>query len=104
MEFWIGFIASICISISILPQISKMWKLRHEDLKEFHILWFAFNIIGSLLFMWYGYLIEQIGLIILNVIGTISSILMFLIYLGLWKRKINGWPVHPFLEKFNKGE
>ena len=94
MEFWIGFIASICISIAILPQVYKMWKLRHEELKEFHWLWFMFNIIGSLLFMWYGILIEQIGLVILNIIGIFSAVLMFLIYLGLWRCAANGWPVH----------
>lgn len=77
-----------------------MWKLRHEGLKEFHSLWFVFNIIGSLLFLWYGFLIEQIGLIILNVIGLLSSILTFLIYLGIWRRKINGWPVHTWMERF----
>ena len=85
MEFWIGFIASMCISISILPQVYKLWKIRHMELKEFHMLWFVFNILGSLLFMWYGYLIGQIGLIILNTIGVFSSALMFLIYLGLWR-------------------
>jgi len=82
----LGFIASICITISILPQTYKMWTLRKEKLEEFHMLWFVFNIIGSFLFMWYGFLIEQIGLIILNGIGVLSSILMLMIYLGAWRK------------------
>lgn len=85
MIWLLGFIASLCISISILPQVYKMWKLRHRVLEEFHIFWFVFNILGSLLFMWYGYLIGQIGLIILNIIGVFSSGLMFLIYWGAWR-------------------
>lgn len=83
----IGFIASICISLSILPQTYKMWQMRREKLEEFHILWFVFSIVGSFLFMWYGYLIEQIGLIILNTVGVLSSILMLLIYLGAWRNR-----------------
>ena len=90
MEFWIGFIASVCISMSILPQTYKMWGLRHEKLEEFHVLWFIFNIVGSYLFIWYGCLIEQIGLIILNIIGIFSSTLTFLIYLGVWRDKAIG--------------
>jgi len=85
VEWLIGFIASICITISILPQTYKMWQIREKELKEFHILWFVFNIIGSIMFIWYGILIGQIGLLILNGIGVASSILMFMIYLGFWR-------------------
>jgi MtN3 and saliva related transmembrane protein len=80
----IGFLASICITIAILPQTYKMWKMRHEVLEEFHILWFSFNIMGSFLFLWYGALIQQIGLIILNFVGAGSGVLMFMIYGGVW--------------------
>ena len=83
----IGFIASIFITISFLPQVYKMWKIRYAKLEEFHILWFVFSIIGSFLFMWYGFFIEQIGLIILNTVGVFSSVLMLFIYLGVWRRE-----------------
>jgi MtN3 and saliva related transmembrane protein len=80
----IGFMASLCIIISIIPQTYKMWKMRREKLEEFHLLWFIFNILGCILFIWYGLLIDQIGLLILNSIGLISIILMYLIYKGIW--------------------
>jgi uncharacterized protein with PQ loop repeat len=83
----IGLLASIFITISFFPQVHKMWILRHTQLKEFHILWFAFSIVGSLLFVGYGVLINQIGLIILNSVGLIMAFLMFLIYKGAWLEK-----------------
>lgn len=86
---WVlGFIASIFISMSMLPQVYKMWRLRHEELKEFHILWFIFGTLGSVLFMWYGILIGQIGLVILNIIGVTSFILMLLINAGVWRKEV----------------
>ena len=82
----IGFVASIFISMSMIPQAYKMWKMRFEKLQEFSIFWFIFNILGSMLFLWYGILINQIGLIILNGLGLITQTLMLLIYKGVWNR------------------
>ena len=44
--WFIGFIASIFITISILPQTYKMCQMRKEKLEEFHMFWFIFGIIG----------------------------------------------------------
>jgi uncharacterized protein with PQ loop repeat len=80
-----GFLASIFITISIIPQAIKMWKMRRKKLEEFHVFWFTFGILGSVLFVWYGVLIGQLGLIILNVVGLVSLVLMLLVYLGVWR-------------------
>lgn len=82
--WWIGFIASICITISMIPQAQKMWKNRNNIFRELHQLWFIFGIIGSLLFLIYGALIEQIGLVILNGFGLICLVFMYMIYVGWW--------------------
>jgi uncharacterized protein with PQ loop repeat len=83
----VGFLASILITLSFTPQMIKMWKLRHEKLNEFHVLWFILNILGSLLFVYYGIMIGQIGLIILNTVGIVSLVFMLLIYLGAWRQR-----------------
>ena len=83
----LGLIASLCITLQVLPQTYKMWILRHKRLEEFHPLWFTFGIIGSILFVWYGVLIEQIGLIILNAICLTSLVIMLLTYLGVWRHE-----------------
>jgi uncharacterized protein with PQ loop repeat len=84
--WWIGFIASIFITLSMLPQLHKMWQKRYEEFDELHKLWFIFGIIGSILFLIYGFMIDQIGLIILNGVGLVSLMLMYMIYIGVWRK------------------
>jgi uncharacterized protein with PQ loop repeat len=80
----IGFVASIAITLSFFPQFKRMWEVRHRPIEEFHPLWFLLNMFGSCLFVTYGFLINQIGLIILNSVGLIMLFLMYGIYKGVW--------------------
>ena len=82
--WWIGFVASIFITLSMIPQLYKMWKNRNKVFDELHPLWFMFGIIGSMMFLIYGALIEQIGLVILNGVGLVSLVMMYTIYVGWW--------------------
>ena len=83
--WWVGFIASICIALSLVQQSVKLWKIRRVPIKEFSFAFFSLQAVGSILFLYYGFLIDQIGLVFLNFIGIISVSLMLLIYLGVWR-------------------
>lgn len=78
----IGFMGGIVLSISFLPQIKKMWDVRHKgQFKEVSLMWIIISLFGCVLYLAYGFVLMQPGIIILNIVAGISYLLMLWIYL-----------------------
>ncbi|MBS7254218.1 SemiSWEET family sugar transporter [Flavobacterium branchiicola] len=76
----IGLFAGTCVTISVIPQILKVWrtkKVKEISLKTFSILTF-----GILVWIIYGILKEDFPIIITNSISLCLNLIMvyFLIY------------------------
>lgn len=83
----IGDLSGLILSLSFIPQIRKMWANRRNDFDEISPTWILITLIGGSLYLLFGFLLPNLGIIILNIVANASMILMLLIYLGVWKNE-----------------
>lgn len=76
----LGFVAGICVTISVIPQILKIWKTK--KVKDISLLTFSVLTFGVALWVLYGVLKNDLPIIITNSISLSLNILMvyFIIY------------------------
>lgn len=76
----LGFTAGICVTISVVPQIVKVWKTK--KVKDISLLTFGILTFGIALWIVYGILKKDIPILVTNSISFLLNILMiyFIIY------------------------
>lgn len=76
----LGFSAGICVTISVIPQILKIWKTK--KVKDISLLTFSVLTFGIALWVVYGVLKNDMPIIVTNSISLSLNIVMvyFIIY------------------------
>lgn len=77
---FLGFSAGICVTISVIPQIWKVWKTK--KVKDISLLTFSVLTFGIALWVVYGVLKNDMPIIVTNSISLLLNIVMvyFIIY------------------------
>lgn len=82
MEFIdvLGFFAGICVTVSVIPQIWKVWKTK--KVKDISLLTFSILTFGVALWVVYGVLKNDLPIIVTNSISLTLNLLMvyFIVY------------------------
>jgi len=73
----IGFIAGTFVSISILPQVIKSWKTKSTN--DIALTWNLINLLGQILWIYYGLIISSISLVIMSGITLLMNLLMIIL-------------------------
>ena len=78
----LGWIGTICISICLLPQVSKVWLTKNAQ--DLSLITLLFQIIGNICYVAFGYLLQINQIIACNtiVLVCLMSILIMKIYFG----------------------
>ena len=79
LAFYVGLLAGILTTISNLPQLIKSWKTKST--KDVSLKWLLLLGIGILVWLVYGFMIDELPIIIANFFG-------FILVLGLIFLKI----------------
>ena len=74
---WMGLLAAFCSTAAFLPQVVKTWRTRST--KDISIVMFMVLVIGILLWLAYGIMIQDIPLIVANSVTLLfaGTILFF---------------------------
>lgn len=77
---FIGLFAGICVTISVVPQIIKVWKTK--KVKEISLLTFSVLTFGIAIWVLYGFLKNDLPIIITNSVSLCLNLIMvyFIIY------------------------
>ncbi len=75
----IGLLAAVCSSISFLPQVIKSWKTRKTQ--DISLPMYIIVIIGISLWLIYGFLINNLPIILANGIALI--LVLFVLFLKI---------------------
>ena len=70
----IGFLAGICVTISVIPQIVTVWKTK--KVQNVSLLMFSILTFGIMLWITYGILKNDIPIIITNSISLMLNLVM----------------------------
>lgn len=76
---YIGFIAGLFVSVSLLPQVIKSWKTKST--KDIALLWTLINLIGQVLWIVYGVGINSYPLIVMSSITLILTVSLIMLKL-----------------------
>ena len=71
---WLGYVAGVFVTFSLLPQIIRVFKLRSA--REISLLFNVMLFIGVLLWMSYGIVEGDTPIIVWNAIGAILTALL----------------------------
>jgi MtN3 and saliva related transmembrane protein len=76
----VGLFAGICVTISVIPQILKVWKTK--KVRQISLLTFSVLTFGIAIWVVYGILKNDLPIIITNSISLLLNLLMvyFIIY------------------------
>lgn len=77
---FVGLFAGICVTLSVIPQIVKVWKTK--KVKEISLLTFSVLTFGIAAWIFYGFLKDDMPIIITNSISLFLNLIMvyFIIY------------------------
>jgi MtN3 and saliva related transmembrane protein len=81
----IGLAAGICTSISLLPQLVKMFK--NKSAGDISLFYLIILLAGLLLWIWYGFRRDDTPIIITNIFSLTLNILV--IILGVYYKRKN---------------
>lgn len=70
----IGLLAGICVTVSVIPQIIKVWKTKR--VKQISLLTFSVLTFGVAVWIIYGFLKNDMPLIITNSISLLLNLIM----------------------------
>jgi len=79
-DFWkelIGFTGGLCLSIQLLPQILKAIKTKKT--MDLSYLFLMTSILGSLIVIIYGFLIDSVSIIVTIMISLVLKIILVLL-------------------------
>jgi MtN3 and saliva related transmembrane protein len=76
----VGLLAGTCVTLSVIPQILKVWKTK--KVKEISLLTFSILTFGIAVWVVYGFLKDDLPIIITNSISLLLNLTMvyFIIY------------------------
>lgn len=76
----VGLLAGTCVTLSVIPQILKVWKTK--KVKEISLLTFSILTFGIAVWVVYGFLKDDLPIIITNSISLLLNLIMvyFIIY------------------------
>jgi MtN3 and saliva related transmembrane protein len=77
MKDLIGYIAAIFTTFALLPQIIKIWKLK--EARDISIFMPLMTSIGSILWLIYGIMINQVPIIAANIVALLFSLTVLFI-------------------------
>jgi MtN3 and saliva related transmembrane protein len=80
---WVGIVAGVLTGVSLLPQLIKLIRKKKSDDLSFAFL--GVLLLGLALWIWYGFLKDDLPIIITNSFSLIVNMLM--IVLGLRYKK-----------------
>jgi MtN3 and saliva related transmembrane protein len=70
----IGLIAAVCTTISFVPQLIRIWRLRSA--REISLTMFLVYSLGVFLWLFYGILIHSVPVILANAVSLVLSLAM----------------------------
>jgi MtN3 and saliva related transmembrane protein len=79
----VGIVAGICTAVSLLPQLIKI--IRNKKAEDISIIYLVTLFCGLALWIWYGFLREDIPIILTNVASIILNVLT--LFLGMKYKK-----------------
>ena len=71
MEKYLGYFAGICTTIAFVPQVIKVW--RSKSTKDISLSMFAIFCTGVLCWLIYGFLIEDLPIMLANLITILLA-------------------------------
>ena len=75
----IGFIAGTLLASSMLPQVIKSW--RTKSTRDIALSWNLINLGGQILWIYYGFLIGSLSLVIMSSITLVMNISLIVLKL-----------------------
>ena len=76
MTEWVGIVAGIFTSASLLPQLIKL--LKEKKAHDISIFFLATLLVGLILWVWYGILKKDIPIIATNSFSIVTNLLMII--------------------------
>lgn len=83
----LGLIAGGITSVAMLPQLIKV--LKNKDVEDLSLLMILFLIVGLSLWVWYGFVKEELPIILSNAFAVLVNICLLISYFIFGKRKRN---------------
>lgn len=68
----VGFLAAACTTVSLVPQVVRIWKLRSA--REISLIMFSVYSCGVLLWLLYGIAIRSVPIILANTLSLVLSL------------------------------
>jgi MtN3 and saliva related transmembrane protein len=81
----VGIFAGICTSISLLPQVIKL--LKHKKAEDISLFYLIILFIGLALWIWYGFLREDLPIIVTNGFSLILNGIIIVLGVRFKKRQ-----------------
>ena len=72
----IGYSAGCCLSITLIPQIYKIYKTKKAT--DLSVYFLGFNLLTCFLFFTYGILLEEYPIIMANIILIVQNLILLL--------------------------
>ena len=76
MADYIGYVAGLLVTFSLIPQIVRVHKLKSA--REISVLYTTFLLAGLLLWLTYGIVLGLVPIILWNVTGAVLAVLLLL--------------------------
>lgn len=74
----LGLVAGGITSVAMLPQLIKV--LKEKDVKDLSLLMILFLIIGLSLWVWYGFLKDELPIILSNAFAVLVNVSLLISY------------------------
>ncbi|WHF52476.1 SemiSWEET transporter [Chryseobacterium gotjawalense] len=74
----LGLAAGIITSVAMLPQLIKV--LKEKDVEDLSLLMMLFLITGLSLWVWYGFLKDELPIILSNAFAVVVNIILLISY------------------------
>lgn len=74
----LGLVAGGITSVAMLPQLIKV--LKNKDVEDLSLLMILFLIIGLSLWVWYGFIKDELPIILSNAFAVLVNVLLLIAY------------------------
>ena len=81
----LGLVAGGITSVAMLPQLIKV--LKNKDVDDLSLLMILFLIIGLSMWVWYGFIKEELPIILSNAFAVLVNICLLISYFIFGKKK-----------------
>ena len=79
----LGLVAGGITSVAMLPQLIKV--LKEKDVQDLSLLMILFLITGLSLWVWYGFIKDELPIILSNAFAVLVNICLLICYFKFWK-------------------